>query len=181
MSMTFWLIVMACGLGIAAVITVARMITGPTILDRAVGSDMILVLVVAALGLYTAASGTAYAIPAMLSLTGLGFLGTLAVARFVGREATPGEFQGQDARGDAGDPAHLADAQAAGEQSEAADDAEVAGEADPIDGAESAEDAPHRTGPEPGPSEEVGADAASGGPMPRGGTVRGASEEEGVL
>lgn len=80
------LIVLAALLAISAVPVVHRMIVGPTILDRAVALDMLVVLCVIGMGLYTAGTGAAWAGPAMLSLTGLAFIATVAVARFVSRE-----------------------------------------------------------------------------------------------
>lgn len=85
-SLDIALLVIACVLGVTAIPTVHRMIVGPSILDRAVASDMLVVLVVAAMALYTAATGTSYAVAPMLGLTALSFVGTLSVARFVSRE-----------------------------------------------------------------------------------------------
>ncbi|WP_152352183.1 monovalent cation/H+ antiporter complex subunit F [Brachybacterium subflavum] len=80
------LMVIAGILALAALPAVHRMIVGPTILDRAVASDMLIVLVVAGMALYTAATGTSYGVAPMLGLTALAFVGTLAVARFVSRD-----------------------------------------------------------------------------------------------
>src|SRR5699024_2476118 len=68
---------------------VYRMIVGPTILDRAVSTDSLLVLVVLGMALYTAHAKANWAGPAMLSMTGLAFIGTVTFARFVAREARP--------------------------------------------------------------------------------------------
>ena len=62
------------------------MIVGPTILDRAVGLDVLVVYVVMGLGLYSALTGTPFAVVPSLALTGTAFIGTLALARFVARE-----------------------------------------------------------------------------------------------
>lgn len=86
MSIEWILLGAAFLLGITMIPVVQRMIVGPTILDRAVGLDMLLVYVVMGLGLYTAATGTYFAIVPALALTGTGFIGTLALARFVARE-----------------------------------------------------------------------------------------------
>jgi multicomponent Na+:H+ antiporter subunit F len=90
MSLSVLLWIMAAGLAVAAVPVVGRMILGPTVLDRAVASDMLVVLIVGGLALYCAATGTTYAITGMLALTGLSFIGTLAVARFVSRDEPRG-------------------------------------------------------------------------------------------
>lgn len=121
------LLLVAGILAIAGVLIVVRIITGPTILDRAVGSDMLVVLMVMALAVYTASSRTTYAAAAMLSLTGLSFMASVAVARFVSREDASGTRRPGAARSDArGD--HRAAISAPGEavldEHAAADDAE---------------------------------------------------------
>ena len=65
------------------------MIVGPTILDRAVSTDVLVVMVVMAMALHTAHTRVEWAGPAMLSLTGLAFISTVTFARFVAREAAP--------------------------------------------------------------------------------------------
>ena len=68
---------------------VYRMIVGPTILDRAVSTDVLVVMVVMAMALHTAHTRAEWAGPAMLSLTGLAFISTVTFARFVARETAP--------------------------------------------------------------------------------------------
>lgn len=80
------LAVYAVILALAGLAIVYRMIVGPTILDRAISSDSLVTLVVMGLALHVAHSGAAWAGPAMLSLTGLAFIGTVTFARFVARE-----------------------------------------------------------------------------------------------
>ncbi|ASK65311.1 hypothetical protein CFK39_05120 [Brachybacterium avium] len=80
------LMVFAVILAAAALGVVYRMIVGPTILDRALASDSLVTLVVMGMALYVAQTGTAWAGPAMLGLTGLAFIGTVTFARFVARE-----------------------------------------------------------------------------------------------
>ena len=80
------LVVYATILALAGLAIVYRMIVGPTILDRALSSDSLVTLVVMGLALHVAHSRAAWAGPAMLSLTGLAFVGTVTFARFVARE-----------------------------------------------------------------------------------------------
>lgn len=80
------LVVYAVILALAGLAIVYRMIVGPTILDRAISSDSLVTLVVMGLALHVAHSRAAWAGPAMLSLTGLAFVGTVTFARFVARE-----------------------------------------------------------------------------------------------
>ncbi|MGP4978513.1 monovalent cation/H+ antiporter complex subunit F [Brachybacterium tyrofermentans] len=80
------LVIYGVVLALTALTVVYRMVVGPTILDRAVSTDSLVVLVVIAMALYTASAKASWAGPAMLALTGLAFIGTVTFARFVGRE-----------------------------------------------------------------------------------------------
>lgn len=86
MTFELGLLIVGVILAASAVPVVYRIIVGPTILDRAVASDMLVVLTVMAFGLYAAQNRSTYAGTAMLSLTALAFLSTVAIARFVSRE-----------------------------------------------------------------------------------------------
>ncbi len=99
------LLVLAGVLCLAALPVAHRMVVGPTILDRAVATDMLVVMVVIGLGLYTAWSGAEWAGVSMLALSGLAFIGTVTVARFVAREeprmgSAQGGENGSDAHGE---------------------------------------------------------------------------------
>lgn len=89
----FEIVLLVCGavLAVTTVSVVYRMIVGPTILDRAVSTDVLVVMVVMAMALYTAHTAAGWAGPAMLSMTGLAFISTVTFARFVGREVAAGE------------------------------------------------------------------------------------------
>lgn len=80
------LVIYGAVLALAALGVVYRMVVGPTILDRALSTDSLVTLVLMGMALYVADSRAAWAGPAMLSLTGMAFIGTIAVARFVARE-----------------------------------------------------------------------------------------------
>lgn len=80
------LVIYGAVLALAALGVVYRMVVGPTILDRALSTDSLVTLVLMGMALYVAESRAAWAGPAMLSLTGMAFIGTIAVARFVARE-----------------------------------------------------------------------------------------------
>lgn len=73
-------------LALAALAVVVRMIIGPTILDRAIASDSLVTLVIMGMALHIAHTGANWAGPAMMSLAGLAFVGTVTFARFVARE-----------------------------------------------------------------------------------------------
>lgn len=80
------LVIYGAVLALAALGVVYRMVVGPTILDRAISSDSLVTLVLMGMALYVADSRAAWAGPAMLSLTGMAFIGTVTFARFVARE-----------------------------------------------------------------------------------------------
>lgn len=92
------LVVYGVILALTAILVVYRMIVGPTILDRAVSTDSLVVLVVLGMALYTASARASWAGPAMLGLTGLAFIATVTFARFVAREEP---LQGRRRRRDA--------------------------------------------------------------------------------
>lgn len=123
------LLIAAAILALAAVPVVHRIIVGPTILDRAVASDMLTVLLVLAVGVHTAGTRSAYGVPTMLALTALAFIATVAVARFVAREdRRPGQGAARhepiEARDDAEDIAQAREArreEAAREQAPASE------------------------------------------------------------
>lgn len=66
----------------ALVLTAARLLKGPTLPDRVVALDLISVLLVALLTLFTLASAVAAYMDAALVLALVAFLGTVALARF---------------------------------------------------------------------------------------------------
>lgn len=86
MTFTTGLLIIAAVLAVAAIPVVHRIVVGPTILDRAVATDMLVVLLVMAMALEAVARRSVHAGAAMLSMTALAFLSTIAVARFVARE-----------------------------------------------------------------------------------------------
>lgn len=84
------LLILGGVLTVSALIAVIRVINGPTILDRAVGSDFFVVVLALAFALFSAKWQNTYLFAAMFALTGLAFVGTVTVARFVSRQDTTG-------------------------------------------------------------------------------------------
>ncbi|MBK0331955.1 hypothetical protein I8D64_11150 [Brachybacterium sp. MASK1Z-5] len=165
------LMVIAGVLALAALPAVHRMIVGPTILDRAVASDMLIVLVVAGMALYTAATGTSYGVAPMLGLTALAFVGTLAVARFVSRDRVrsgvarppedPDALQSDTLSSDP-PSAEAADAEGTDAQGAVEEAVDAAGDGAELDGAEP--DGEELAGAEPDGAQRGGrADAESDG------------------
>ncbi|KDA05168.1 sodium:proton antiporter [Microbacterium sp. CH12i] len=71
--------------GIAAILTVFRIIRGPSILDRAVASDVLLTEVMCVLGAEMAINGHTRNIPVLLIIAAVGVFGSISVARYVAR------------------------------------------------------------------------------------------------
>jgi len=71
--------------GLAAILTLFRIIRGPSILDRAVASDVLLTEVMCVLGAEMAINGHTRSIPVMLIIAAVGVFGSISVARYVAR------------------------------------------------------------------------------------------------
>lgn len=76
-----WLIVGVL-LMVAAVLTSARLLIGPTTLDRLVALDTLVALSMCGLGAWAAYSGDTTVVPAIVALSLLSFVGSVAIARF---------------------------------------------------------------------------------------------------
>lgn len=71
--------------GLAAILTVVQIVRGPSILDRAVASDVLLTEVMCVLGAEMAINGHTRNIPVLLIIAAIGVFGSISVARFVAR------------------------------------------------------------------------------------------------
>lgn len=83
--MNWLMIAIIAVFGIAAVLTVIRIIRGPSILDRAVASDVLLTEVMCVIGAEMAINGHTRSIPVLLIIAAVGVFGSIAVARYVAR------------------------------------------------------------------------------------------------
>jgi multicomponent Na+:H+ antiporter subunit F len=79
------LLVIMIVFGLAAILTLVRIVRGPSILDRAVASDVLLTEVMCVLGAEMAINGHTRSIPVMLIIAAVGVFGSISVARFVAR------------------------------------------------------------------------------------------------
>ena len=71
-------------------LTVARIVRGPTILDRIIATDVLLAIVMVAIAGDAAITGDSTALPILAVLSILGFTGSVSVARFATRKADGG-------------------------------------------------------------------------------------------
>jgi multicomponent Na+:H+ antiporter subunit F len=72
-------------LGIALVLSVVRLVKGPTLPDRVVAMDLIGVLVVGLIVVLAASTGVRATLDAAMVIALIGFLGTVAYATYVER------------------------------------------------------------------------------------------------
>ncbi|MEU4428923.1 monovalent cation/H+ antiporter complex subunit F [Actinoplanes sp. NPDC024001] len=65
-----------------AVLALIRLVRGPSVLDRIVATDVLLAIVIVAIAAEAAWSRDATALPVLVVLSILGFVGSVSVARF---------------------------------------------------------------------------------------------------
>ena len=80
--MTVVLVVCVGVLGVAALLLVARITLGPTMLDRVVALDVLVAVVICGLALEAAVNRHTTTLPVLVVLSLLGFVGSVSVARF---------------------------------------------------------------------------------------------------
>lgn len=71
------------GLGIAAICFAVRLVTGPTLSDRVIGLDGLVLVGVAAVAIRAMITGNGSFLPVLVVVTLVGFVGTAASARFI--------------------------------------------------------------------------------------------------
>lgn len=71
---------------ISGLLTLWRIVIGPSILDRAVASDVLLTLVVCVLGAEMAINHHTRTLPVLLIIAAIGVFGSISIARFVARK-----------------------------------------------------------------------------------------------
>ncbi len=70
---------------VAVLIVLVRLITGPTLIDRLIASDVMLTTLILVIGAEMVISGHTRSIPLMVVLAATAILGSVAVARFITR------------------------------------------------------------------------------------------------
>jgi multicomponent Na+:H+ antiporter subunit F len=85
---------------VAVLLILARLIAGPTLIDRLIASDVMLTTLILVIGAEMVISGRTLTIPLMVVLAAIAVLGSIAVARFVSRAGAdaPAEPGGDDDR-----------------------------------------------------------------------------------
>jgi multicomponent Na+:H+ antiporter subunit F len=72
-------------LGAAALLSMARLLMGPSILDRALSLDVLVASALTGIGAYAALNRDPTVLPVLLVLSLLGFVGSISVSKFVAR------------------------------------------------------------------------------------------------
>ncbi len=70
-------------MGLAALLTIVRLLRGPSAFDRLVASDVLAVTSTAFLAVYSVVSGTAFFMDVAIVNVILGFIGVVMIARFL--------------------------------------------------------------------------------------------------
>lgn len=81
---TVILTIAAAVLGISAFIALERIATGPSQLDRSIGADLLVAVVIGSVGVWAVATKQDTELGLVLALSMMGFTGAVAVARMVG-------------------------------------------------------------------------------------------------
>ena len=84
--MSALLLVIYIVFAVAAVLTLWRIVKGPSILDRAVASDVLLTEVMCVLGAEMALNHHTRTLPVLLIIAAVGVFGSISIARFVARK-----------------------------------------------------------------------------------------------
>ncbi|TYL51490.1 cation:proton antiporter [Nocardioides sp. BGMRC 2183] len=70
-------------LGVAALLLLARMTIGPTMLDRTVAFDVLIAITICGIAIEAAINDHTYTLPILLVLTLVAFVGSVSIARYV--------------------------------------------------------------------------------------------------
>ena len=82
MTIVYWLVYGLLGSG--ALLTLIRLARGPSLLDRVVATDVLLVIVSAGLAVYVALARDPTLVPVLVVVSLLAFVGSVSVARYIG-------------------------------------------------------------------------------------------------
>lgn len=84
-------------LSAGALLCLYRVALGPSLLDRVVGTETLLAIIAAGLGVYVALGRDVTVTPALVVVALLGFVGAVSVSRYVGGMLVHSADDGQDA------------------------------------------------------------------------------------
>ncbi|NYF57631.1 monovalent cation/H+ antiporter complex subunit F [Micromonospora purpureochromogenes] len=81
-------VVLTVLLSVTALLALARIYRGPSLLDRVIAADLLLAVMLGAVGAEAAVNRHATTLPVLVVLSLLGFVGSVALVRFAVREET---------------------------------------------------------------------------------------------
>lgn len=84
-------------LGGGALLALARLARGPSLLDRVVATDILLVIISAGLAVYAALRRDPTVVPVLVVVSLLAFVGSVSVARYIGGMLVHSSDDGTDA------------------------------------------------------------------------------------
>ncbi len=94
MTVVLWL---AFGmLGVGALLALARLGIGPSLLDRVVATDTLLVIIAAGLAVHAGLQRDPTVVPVLVVVSLLAFVGSVSVARYIGGMLVRSSGDGQD-------------------------------------------------------------------------------------
>ena len=82
MTVVYWLAFTMLGTGV--LLTLVRLARGPSLLDRVVATDTLLVIISASLAVYAALGRDPTLVPVLVVVSLLAFVGSVSVARYIG-------------------------------------------------------------------------------------------------
>ena len=94
MTAVYWAAYLLLGGG--ALLALVRLARGPSLLDRVVATDVLLVIVSAGLAVYAALARDPTVVRVLVVVSLLGFVGSVSVARYVGGMLVRSAGDGQD-------------------------------------------------------------------------------------
>ncbi|WP_369139666.1 monovalent cation/H+ antiporter complex subunit F [Modestobacter versicolor] len=83
-------------LGTGVLLALVRLARGPSLLDRVVATDALLVIISAGLAVYAALTRNPTVVPVLVVVALLGFVGSVSVARYIGGMLLESADDGQD-------------------------------------------------------------------------------------
>jgi multicomponent Na+:H+ antiporter subunit F len=98
-TVVFWAAYLMLGAG--ALLTLVRLARGPSLLDRVVATDVLLVIISAGLAVYAALERDPTVVPVLVVVSLLAFVGSVSVARYIGGmlvHAPAADDPGEDVR-----------------------------------------------------------------------------------
>ncbi|MFY1633181.1 monovalent cation/H+ antiporter complex subunit F [Solwaraspora sp. WMMB335] len=98
--MTIVAVIVAVALGVAALLTVGRMVRGPSLLDRVVAAEVLIAVILGGLGAEAAVNRHATTLPVLVVLSLLGFVGSVSIVRFVAARSAPAGRQVERRQGE---------------------------------------------------------------------------------